>query len=263
MIKPFQYVFGPVRSWRLGRSLGIDPLSSKDKICNMDCIYCQLGKTPQLSNERKIYVPTRDVLDEISRIPLDFADYITFAGRGEPTLAKNLGEMVRGVKVLRHEKVAVLTNSSLMNLKEVRDDLMAADFVLAKLDAGDQSFFETVGQGKELDLEEIIRGMMEFRSSFKGKLALQIMLLDQNIKNIRQIAKISRRIGAHEIQLDTPFRPCAIKPLERQRVQWAKKFFEDMPVVSVFDAPLQKYTPMDEKATMNRHGDYRKTHSPN
>ena len=167
MNHPFQYVFGPVRSWRLGRSLGIDPLSSKSKICNMDCIYCQLGKTDQLNNERKIYVPTLGVMDEISRIPLHLVDHITFSGRGEPTLAKNLGEMIRGIKAIRHEKVAVLTNSSLMNLKEVRDDLMAADFVLAKLDAGNQSFFETVDQGQELDLEEIIQGIMDFRKKFK------------------------------------------------------------------------------------------------
>ena len=256
---PFQYIFGPVRSWRLGRSLGIDPLSSKDKICNMDCIYCQLGKTARLSNERKIYVPTRDVLNEISRVPLNLVDYITFSGRGEPTLAKNLGEMIRGIKAVRREKVAVLTNSSLMNLKEVRDDLMAADFVLAKLDAGNQKLFQEVAQGQELDLEEIIQGIMDFRSSFKGKLALQIMLVDQNLENIRQIAKVSRRLGADEIQLDTPLRPSAITPLERQRVGWAKKFFEGMPVVSVFDAPLKECTPIDERATMKRHGNYRKT----
>jgi wyosine [tRNA(Phe)-imidazoG37] synthetase (radical SAM superfamily) len=256
----FQYIFGPVRSWRLGRSLGIDPLSSKDKICNMDCIYCQLGKTARLSNERKIYVPTRDVLNEISRVPLNLVDYITFSGRGEPTLAKNLGEMIRGIKAVRHEKVAVLTNSSLMNLKEVRDDLMAADFVLAKLDAGNQELFQEVAQGQGLDLEEIIQGIIEFRLKFKGKLALQIMLVDRNIENIREIVQIARRIGADEIQLDTPLRPGAVKPLERQRLQWAKKFFEGMSVVSVFDAPPQEYTPMDEKATIKRHGNYRKTH---
>jgi wyosine [tRNA(Phe)-imidazoG37] synthetase (radical SAM superfamily) len=259
MIDSFQYIFGPVRSWRLGRSLGVDPLSSKNKICNMDCIYCQLGKTTHLTNKRRIYVPTRDVIDEISRIPLHFVDHITFAGRGEPTLAQNLGEMIRGIKAIRDEKVAVLTNSSLMNLKEVRDDLMAADFVLAKLDAGNQSYFETVDQGPKLDLDKMIHGIMDFRESFKGKLALQIMLVEKNIENIRQIAKVSRRLGANEIQLDTPLRPGAVKPLERQRVQWAKKFFEDMPVVSVFDAPLQKYKPIDERATMNRHGNYRKT----
>jgi wyosine [tRNA(Phe)-imidazoG37] synthetase (radical SAM superfamily) len=105
----------------------------------------------------------------------------------------------------------------------------------------------------------MIHGIMDFRESFRGKLALQIMLVDKNIENIRQIAKVSRRLGANEIQLDTPLRPGAVKPLERQRVQWAKKFFEDMPVVSVFDAPLQKYKPIDERATMNRHGNYRKT----
>ena len=102
---------------------------------------------------------------------------------------------------------------------------------------------------------------MEFRSNFKGKLALQIMLVDQNIDNIQQIAQLSRRLGANEIQLDTPLRPSAITPLDRQRVQWAKKFFEDMPVVTVFDAPLKEFTPIDERATMNRHGNYRKTHS--
>jgi len=258
MATPFKYIFGPVRSWRLGRSLGVDPLSLKSKICNMDCIYCQLGKTRHLTNERKVYVPTKDVIDEISRIPLHLVDHITFAGRGEPTLAQNLGEMIRAIKDVRHEKIAVMTNSSLMNLKEVRHDLMAADFVLAKLDAGDQSCFETVDKAKTLDLEEIIRGITEFRSQFKGKLALQIMLVDQNIDTIEQIAKISRRLGANEIQLDTPFRPCAIKPLERQRIQWAKEFFPDMPVITVFDAPHQESKPIDEKATMSRHGNYRK-----
>ena len=259
MPTPFKYIFGTVRSWRLGRSLGVDPLSSKHKICNMNCIYCQLGKTARLSNKRKIFVPTDEVIEEIRRIPLHYVDHITFAGRGEPALALNLGEMIRGIKAIRSEKVAVMTNSSLMNMKEVRDELMLADFVLAKLDAGDQSVFDTVDQGRGLVLEEIIQGLMEFRAAFKGKLALQIMLVDQNIDNIQQIAQMSRRLGANEIQLDTPFRPCAIKPLERQRVQMAKKYFQDMPVVSVFDAPLKAYTPIDEQATIKRHGDFRKT----
>jgi len=258
MTNPFQYVFGPVESWRLGRSLGIDPLSSKHKICNMDCIYCQLGRTLELSHERKIYVTTDDVIAEINRIPLHFVDHITFVGRGEPTLAKNLGEMIRAVKAVRHEKVAVLTNSSLMYLNEVRDDLMAADFVVAKLDAGNQKLFEAVDQGQQLALDEIIQGIRDFRLSFKGKLALQIMLVDQNIKNIHQIAEIARHIGANEIQLDTPLRPSAVQPLERQRIQWAKKYFEDMPVKTVFDAPLKAFTPIDERATMKRHGNYHK-----
>lgn len=225
----------------------------------MDCIYCQLGRTTALVNERKIYVPTQDVIEEIRQIPLDFMDHITFAGKGEPTLALNLGEMIRAIKAIRHEKVAVLTNSALMNVKEVQDDLMAADYVLAKLDAGDQSFFEAVNQGQTLNLEEIVQGIVDFRSKFKGKLALQIMLVDQNIEGAWKIAEISRRIGADEIQLDTPLRPSAVKPLERQRMQLVRKYFDGLPVVSIFDAPLKEYTPIDDKATMERHGNYHKT----
>jgi len=258
MIIPFKYIFGPVHSWRLGRSLGIDPLSSKHKVCNMDCIYCQLGKTKELADKRQVYVPTQELVAEMGRVGLNGIDHITFAGRGEPTLAQNLGEMIRGIKAIRTEKVAVLTNSSLMHLKDVQDDLMAADFVLAKLDAGDQLFFEAVNQGRMLDLDKIIRGIIEFRSRFKGKLALQVMLIDENIKSARLIAEASRRIKADEIQLDTPLRPSAVKPLDRQRIQAARKHFEDMPVVCVFDAPIQTFTPIDERATMARHGRYKK-----
>ncbi len=259
MINPFKYVFGPINSWRLGRSLGIDPLSATEKICNMDCVYCQLGKTAHLTDERRIYVPTQDIIEEVKRIPSHLVDYITFAGRGEPTLAKNLGEMISAIKVIRREKLAVLTNSSLMNLKEVRDDLKRADFVLAKLDAGNQSIFDSVDRPHKLKLQKIIRGIMDFRDSYKGKLALQIMLIDENIENVQEIAAISRKIGANEIQLDTPLRPSAVHPLERERIQWARKFFHDMPVITVFDAPLKLSTPMDDRATIKRHGNYRKT----
>ena len=79
-MQSFQYIFGPVHSWRLGNSLGIDPLSSKDKICNMDCIYCQLGKTAQLTNERKIYVPPEAVMDEISQYTVGFGGPYHFCG---------------------------------------------------------------------------------------------------------------------------------------------------------------------------------------
>ena len=213
-----------------------------------------------MTNERRVYVPTQDILDEIGRVPLHIADYITFSGRGEPTLAKNLGAMIRGIKSFRHEKVAVLTNSSYMSVEEVREDLLAAHFVIAKLDASTQSAFEGIDKGLKLDLNEIIHGIMDFRDIFKGKLALQIMLVDENVELIEQIADITRRIGANEVQLDTPLRPSASHPLERQRVLWAKKFFEHMPVVSVFDEPLKKTIPMDERETMKRHGNYHKAH---
>ncbi len=258
MINPFKYLYGPVYSWRLGRSLGIDPLSSPQKICNMNCVYCQLGLTGHFTHTRKEYVPTEAIVEEIRRLPLHFVDYLTFSGRGEPTLAKNLGDMIRKIKTIRKERVAVITNSSLMHQKDVQADLNEAHFVLAKLDASDQESFQSV-DGGSLNYEKVLKGIYEFRSGFKGKFALQIMLIDDNLNNIPELAFIARNLSPDEVQLNTPLRPCAVKPIERVDMAWAKKFFGDMPVVAVWDAPSKDYSPIDEEATAKRHGNYFKT----
>ena len=96
----YRYIYGPVSSWRLGRSLGVDPISAKEKICTFDCVYCQLGRTKTFSSERREFVRIKDVIHEIQTLPLPPIDYITFSGAGEPTLAKNLGGMIKAVKHL-------------------------------------------------------------------------------------------------------------------------------------------------------------------
>ena len=260
MINPFQYIYGPVYSWRLGRSLGVDPLSNKSKICNMDCIYCQLGRSALITNERAEYVSTLEVVNEIKNIPLHFVDYITFSGRGEPTLALNLGDMIRAVKAVRKEKIAVITNGLLLRGKDVCRDLMEADFVLVKLDAGNQEDFELV-DGMEENFASLIEGIKRFRRSYKGKIALQVMLIDQNVDQMESIAQLAREIAPDEVQLNTPLRPSGAKPIDRSRMERAKKFFKDMTVVTVFDAPSQEYTPINEPATVSRHGNFRKTRS--
>ena len=101
----FKYIYGPVSSWRLGRSLGVDPLSQKNKICTFDCIYCQVGRAKPSQVQRKIYVPTKDIIQEIKNLPKIKADYITFSGKGEPTLAKNLGILIKQIKKIRKAEV--------------------------------------------------------------------------------------------------------------------------------------------------------------
>ncbi len=258
MMNPFQFIYGPVYSWRLGRSLGVDPLSTESKTCNMDCIYCQLGKTPATSNERKEYIQPQQLLDEIKQIPLHFVDYITFSGRGEPTLAKNLGDMIRAVKAARHEKVAVITNGLLLDNEDVRQDLMLADFVLIKLDAGNQEDFESI-DGVDADFNSIVEGIKTFRRSFKGKMALQVMVIDQNVDHIKDIAMLARHISPDEVQLNTPLRPSGVKPIDQSRMERVKRTFEDMNVITVFDVPPKEYSPIDEQATVTRHGNFRKT----
>ena len=63
--KRYKYIYGPVPSWRLGSSLGIDPLSDRKKICSFDCIYCQLGKTRVRTKKRKVFIPTEKIIEEI------------------------------------------------------------------------------------------------------------------------------------------------------------------------------------------------------
>jgi wyosine [tRNA(Phe)-imidazoG37] synthetase (radical SAM superfamily) len=259
MIQPFKYLYGPVQSWRLGRSLGVDPLSAESKTCNMNCVYCQLGKTHDLSQERREYVKVSDLMEEIERMPEFFIDYITFSGRGEPTLAKNLGEMIRAIKSTRREKIAVITNSTLLYLKEVQDDLMAADFVLIKLDAVDQQSLNRIDGVSDLDFEQLMRGIFAFRSRFRGKVALQIMLLDDNLELLTRLGTMAFFLNPDEVQLNTPIRPCAVQPLSKESILKAKKFFKGVPVISCYDVPEAETVPMDEQATATRHGNYRKS----
>lgn len=109
----YRYVFGPVPSRRLGRSLGIDLVPFKT--CTFDCIYCQLGRTTCKTVERREYVPVPDVIKELTR-KLDDGpspDYVTLSGSGEPTLHSGLAEIIAMTKQLTSAPLAVLTNGSL------------------------------------------------------------------------------------------------------------------------------------------------------
>ena len=137
-----KYVYGPVPSRRLGNSLGIDPLPSKT--CNYQCIYCQLGKTNNFTNIRKNYFPKKDILTEIEKaikLNENKFDYITLVGSGEPTLYKDLKDLIIRAKELTEKPICVITNGSLLYEKEVQNALMYSDVVLPSLDAGDETSF--------------------------------------------------------------------------------------------------------------------------
>lgn len=241
-------------------SLGVDPISKIEKICNYNCVYCQLGDTLNFATKREEFVPTKSIVDEIKTISASNIDYITFSGSGEPTLAKNLGEMIDEVKKVRKEKVAVITNSSLIDRKDVQDDLMNCDFVLAKLDAdSSNSFFNINKPVDAIHFDSIVDGLLFFKKEFKGKLALQVMFVDENKERAEQIAAIARKIDPDEVQINTPLRPCATKPLTRIQMNDIKKYFIDLNVISVYDVETKKYTPLDDKKTAYRHGNFKES----
>ncbi|MEW6040314.1 MAG: radical SAM protein [Elusimicrobiota bacterium] len=253
--KGLKYIYGPVPSWRLGSSLGIDPISEKDKICTFDCIYCQLGRTYKFANERNTYVTSKEVIDEISSLSEMKIDYITFSGRGEPTLAENLGEMIESIKTLRKDKIAVITNSSLMDRKNAVEDLLLADFVIAKLDAYSQESLEKINRPmKQVTFNTILDGIKQFKSRYKGKFALQIMFIEENKDNAKELAQFAREIKPDEVQINTPLRPCRVKPLSKEDISNIKEYFKDMNYISVYDNEKKKVEPISTEDTLKRRG---------
>ena len=249
----FKYIYGPVSSWRLGRSLGIDLLSQKDKICDFDCVYCQLGKTMRYTTERKIFVPTNEVIKEIKTFPENKVDFITFSGRGEPTLAKNLGEVISEVKKIRSESVAVLTNSLMISRPDVRKDLSGADFVSVKLDSFSEESFKVINKPPEdVKFEDVLEGIKEFRRNFKKKLALQIMFVDENKLHAPELAALAESIQPDEVEINTPLRSSASKALSKEELEKIGKEFSKMKTVMVYNIKPKSTKPMDIKETLKR-----------
>ncbi len=254
-MRKFKYIYGPVPSWRLGSSLGVDLLSERDKICTFDCTYCQIGKTPFYTTERKIFVPTQKVIEEIKSLPEIHIDYITFSGRGEPTLAKNLGEAIKKVKKVRKEPIAVLTNSSLIPREDVRGELILADLVACKLDASIDKTFALINKpDKTIRFESILGGIKEFREIYKKKLALQIMFTEVNKNEAQSLAELAMEINPDEIQINTPLRPSRIGALSKSEISKIKEYFKDFNVVSVYDAARVEVEPISTKDTLRRRG---------
>lgn len=206
-------IYGPVLSWRLGRSLGIDLLCGEEKICSFNCIYCQLGEGGIKTRERARYIEIGRLESELKEIQIE-ADVITFSGMGEPTLASNLEEAIKAVKRHSNLPVAILTNSSLLSEREVQRALMQLDIVVAKLDAPNEELFQEINRPVEgIEIKDILRAFMDFRKQFSGKLALQIMFIDVNKKYAKEIAELALEIMPDEVQINTPLRRCRVKPL--------------------------------------------------
>ncbi len=170
--------FGPVPSRRLGRSLGINNIPYK--ICTYSCVYCQIGRTVNMTIKRRTFYDPMRVLKDV-KIRLEEVhrkgervDYVTFVPDGEPTLDINIGKTAALIGDLGIP-VAIITNSSLLWREDVRQDLYNFDLVSLKLDAVSRDIWRRVNRPhRELSLEMILDGILEFRKNYKGKITLNL-----------------------------------------------------------------------------------------
>ncbi len=247
-------LYGPVSSWRLGRSLGVDILSTKTKLCSFDCIYCQLGETVRPQVRRREFVTLAELARELEAVGDIAIDYATFSGMGEPTLASNLGQAIDMVRSTLGSPVAVLTNSSLMPREDVRQELAQADVVVAKVDAPDEALYYQVNRPRvRYSLGEILEAIRLFRSEYKGKLALQMMFVDANKAHAAQMARLAKQLSPDEVQLNTPLRPCAVSPLPPEEIAAIQQEFSTLSgVVTVYQASRPEVIPLDSEETLRR-----------
>jgi wyosine [tRNA(Phe)-imidazoG37] synthetase (radical SAM superfamily) len=207
------YVFGPVPSRRLGQSLGIDTIPLKT--CNYNCVYCQLGRTRPLTNERREYISRQEISAEVEQAltshPPGEVDWVTFVGSGEPTLHNGLGWLIRRVKTLTHLPVAVITNGALLYRPEVREELLPADAVLPSLDAGNPRLYRKLNRPwPKLTFESHIQGLIAFRREYSGQLWVEVMLvrgLNDTEEALIEIAATLQAIHPDQVHINLPTRP--------------------------------------------------------
>jgi wyosine [tRNA(Phe)-imidazoG37] synthetase (radical SAM superfamily) len=255
-MKAYRYLYGPVPSRRLGRSLGIDLVPHK--ICTYDCIYCQIGNTTEKTLARKEYVPVREIIEEVERFLKEGTpsiDHLSLSGSGEPTLHSQIRSVIEGIKVITSIPIAVITNGSLLYDEEVRRDLLRADIVLPSLDAVSSEVFMKINRPRPgFSIEKVIEGLVEFRKVYKGQIWLEILFckgVNDGKEELLRMKKVVDRIQPDLIHLNTVVRPPSEKwavPLNQKEMEEIKAFFgEKASIISEFDRHPSMVSEMDIK----------------
>lgn len=229
-MEKMKFLFGPVPSRRLGRSLGISPIPKKT--CNYSCIYCQLGRTNKMTNIRQEFFKIENILNEF-KIYLkdsDKFDIITIVGEGEPTLYSQLGNLILELKKLTDKPIAVITNGALFSDENVFKELLNADFVLPSLDAYNEELSKKIDRPHgSISFEKEINGLINFSNTYKGNLWIEIMLIDgfnSDKNSISNFKKLLRKIKYDRLYLNTPVRPPAenfVKTVSKSFMEYASK----------------------------------------
>ncbi len=208
----YKHLFGPVVSRRLGISLGVDVVPYK--YCSLNCVYCEVSRTTHLTLKRKAYFEATEItaeLDDFLQINPKL-DYITFSGAGEPTLNSELGSVISYIKTRYPQyKLALITNSTLLNEPELLSEIQPCDLILPSLDAASEEVFEQINRPCEkLTAQDIIRGLISLRQVFRGQIWLEIFVvpgINDHLEEIELLRSAVAQIRPDRVQLNSLDRP--------------------------------------------------------
>lgn len=234
----YKYLKGPVFSRRLGKSLGINLIT--DKSCSFDCVYCEVGKTLNLTIKRKEYTPTEKIIYELD----DFLskkpnlDFITFSSTGEPTLHSKINKIIEFIKKnYSNYKIALLTNSSLLWKDEVRKDILDVDLIVPSLDAVSEKKFKKINKPDPvLKINNIITGLMKLKNQYNGEIWLEIFIIpglnDSSIE-LNKFSNVIEKLKPNKVQINSLDRPGTkkwVKKLSKKQKEDIKFYLSNLDV---------------------------------
>ncbi len=204
-------IYGPVPSRRFGLSLGVDLVPHKT--CTFDCIYCQLGATDRLCALPEDFYEVDEIIEDVKEALEDgpIPDVITFAGSGEPTLYRPLGELIDRLKQLADVPILMITNSSMLWRKEVAEAVFRTDILAPSLDAGDEEMYRRINRPHpDVTYERLLEGLETVTQSFSGEIRLEVMLIrgiNDDEASMQSISRRLERLRFDQIDINTPVRP--------------------------------------------------------
>ena len=229
----FKYVFGPVASRRLGRSLGVDLV--RPKVCSLDCVYCEAGATTELTLERKEYVPVDDVLAELDRFFAADAveiDWITFSGAGEPLLNSRFGYAASEIKRrFPKYRLCLLTNALALADENIWSELDCVDLVIPSLDASNAMEFKHINRpAAGMEFDGFCRKLIDFSRQFKNEIVLELFIVpgvNDSDESIARFSSIIRQMNISKVQLNTLDRPGTESTLQPSTAENTRRFISE------------------------------------
>ncbi len=255
-------IFGPVPSRRLGRSLGINNIPPKE--CSYTCVYCQLGNTIKLKTQRQKFYTPEKLVEEVSKHlerlnnSENQIDYITFVPDGEPTLDANLGESIISLRQFGI-KIAVITNSSLIDDASVRDELKLADWVSLKIDTVNEETWHKIDRPhRKLNFNSILEGIKKFSLEFENFLATETMLIkniNDNDEELKYLSEFISVIKSNKSYISIPTRPPAENYALPPSVETINKAYQIFQLKKINSELIIGYEGNEFSSTGNFHDD--------